>query len=308
MGSPCAGVGQDDARRRPEHQDSRRRHHHGQLDRAPAQRSRTVSGLYFHPRLLGPALAGQQTLGLPPVHDAIGRTGAGDLEAAALLETTGFKGKIKIAFDEWNLRGWHHPGFPGGGAEPDLIARRAENNRNETYTMADAVFSAGLLNACLRHAEDVRMACMAPVVNARGPLFVHPKGIVRRTTFHVLKMYADLLEPNVVAGQVSSEPLQSGGKSVPALDAVVTCSDDRARFAVALVNRHPDLSVNCKLNLSAPPRDGAVKARLLSGDSPDAYNDVDRPGRVVPETREWKLQGGTVEVPPHSVSIVQGSV
>ena len=230
------------------------------------------------------------------------------LEAEALLETTGFKGRIKIAFDEWNLRGWHHPGFPGGGADPALIARRAENDRNETYTMADAVFAAGLLNACLRHADDVQMACMAPVVNARGPLFVHPKGIVRRTTFHVLKMYADLLEPNVLAAQLSSEPLRSGEKSVPVLDAVATSSDDRKRFALALINRHPDQPVDCKLNLSALPRDAAVKVRLLSGDSPDAYNDVDRPGRVVPETREWKLQGGAVQLPPHSVSIVQALV
>jgi alpha-N-arabinofuranosidase len=230
------------------------------------------------------------------------------LQAAALLETTGFKGKIKIAFDEWNLRGWHHPGFPGGGADTALIAQRAENDRNETYTMADAVFSAGLLNACLRHAEDVQMACMAPVVNARGPLFVHPKGIVRRTTFHVLKMYADLLEPNVLAAQVSSEPLKSGEKQVPVLDAVVTSSDDRRRFAVALVNRHPDQPVQCTLNLGAPPRDGAVQVRLLAGDSPDAYNDVGRPDRVAPETRQWKLQGGAVQLPPHSVSILQGPV
>ncbi|MGO9968164.1 MAG: alpha-L-arabinofuranosidase C-terminal domain-containing protein [Bryobacteraceae bacterium] len=230
------------------------------------------------------------------------------LDAIALLEAGGFKGRIKIAFDEWNLRGWHHPGFPGGGAAPDLIARRAENDRNETYTMADAVFSAGLLNACLRHAEDVQMACMAPVVNARGPLFVHPKGIVRRTTFHVLRMYSDLLEPNVLAVRTSSEPLKSGEESVPALDAVVTCSDDRKRFAVALVNRHPDRQIDCKLDLSVMPRDGAVKVRLLAGDSPDAYNDVDRPDRVVPETREWKLRGGAVQLPPHSVSIVQASI
>lgn len=101
-------------------------------------------------------------------------------------------------------------------------------------------------------------------------------------------MYADLLEPNVLAAQVSS--------------------DDRKRFAPALINRHPDLPVDCHLNLSALPRDAAVKVRLLAGDSPDAYNDVDRPGRVVPETREWKLQGGAVQLPPHSVSIVQALV
>jgi len=97
-------------------------------------------------------------------------------------------------------------GVPGGGAEPSLIAQRAENDRNENLYHGGCGFLGGLLNACLRHAEDVQMACMAPVVNARGPLFVHPKGIVRRTTFHVLQMYANLLEPNVLAAKVSSEP------------------------------------------------------------------------------------------------------
>ena len=28
------------------------------------------------------------------------------------MDEAGFRGRIKIAFDEWNLRGWHHPGFP----------------------------------------------------------------------------------------------------------------------------------------------------------------------------------------------------
>src|SRR3954454_1414953 len=120
-------------------------------------------------------------------------------KAVDLLEQNGFGGKIKIAFDEWNLRGWHHPGFPGGGANQlDEIRERDENDMNETYTMADAVFSGCFLNACLRQARHVQMACMAPVVNVRGPLFVHPKGVVKRTTFHVLKMYSDLLESQVV--------------------------------------------------------------------------------------------------------------
>ncbi len=117
--------------------------------------------------------------------------------AIALLEEAGLKDRVKIAYDEWNLRAWRHPGFPGGGPRPELIQKRDENDRNELYTMADAVFTAAFLNACLRYSQHVTMACMAPVVNARGPLFVHPKGLVRRTTFHVLKMYSDLLERNV---------------------------------------------------------------------------------------------------------------
>jgi len=36
---------------------------------------------------------------------------------------TGMRDRIKISFDEWNLRSWHHPGFPRGSVsnhnEPD---------------------------------------------------------------------------------------------------------------------------------------------------------------------------------------------
>lgn len=105
--------------------------------------------------------------------------------------------------------------------------------------MADAVFSASFLHACLGQAKYAQMACMAPVVNVCGPLYVHPGGVVRRTTFHVLRMYSDLLEAQVVPAKVDSPALIVEGNSVKAQDAVVTVSADRKRVAVALINRDP---------------------------------------------------------------------
>lgn len=229
-------------------------------------------------------------------------------KAIELLNQNGFGGRIKIAFDEWNLRGWHHPGFPGGGANNlDEIRERDDNDLNETYTMADAVFSASFLNGCLRHAQHVHMACMAPVVNARGPLFVHPEGVVRRTTFHVLKMYSDLLQPNVVAGNVISDSLHVDQSTVAALDALATCSDDRKQFAVALINRHPELPARWKLDIAPGKRLANVKVTLLAGDSTDAYNDVAHPDRIVPETHELALENALLQLPAHSIAIVQAT-
>ncbi len=228
------------------------------------------------------------------------------VQAVELLNQNGFGDKIKIAFDEWNLRGWHHPGFPGGGANQlGMIQERDENDFNETYTMADAIFTASFLNGCLRQAKYVHMACMAPVVNARGPLFVHPRGVVRRTTFHVMKMYSDLLLPNVLSSQVSSDLLNVDKDTVPVIDAVVTRSDDQKRLAVALINRHPQTAARLKLTLGSPVNPAGARVTILSGDSPDAYNDVARPDRVVPETRTLMLSDGLIELPPHSVAITQ---
>ncbi len=226
-------------------------------------------------------------------------------QAIELLNQTGFADRIKIAFDEWNLRGWHHPGFPGGGANNlDEIRERDESDQNQTYTMADAVFSASFLNGCLRQAKYVQMACMAPVVNVRGPLFVHPTGIVKRTTFHVLKMYSDLLQPNVVPTQVICDQLKIDEKSVPTLDALVTTSNDKKQIAVALINRDPQLPAHWKLNgLTSGP----ANLTILSGDSTDAYNDIAHPNRVLPETRQLTLDNHPIQLPPHSIAILRSS-
>jgi alpha-N-arabinofuranosidase len=149
------------------------------------------------------------------------------------------------------------------------------------------------------------MACMAPVVNVRGPLFVHPKGFVKRTTFHVLKMYSNPLLPNVVSGKIGTEPMRIGAT----LDAVATCSDDRRKLAIATVNRHDPMPAQWKLSL-CQLNSAKATMTLLSGDSPDAYNGVANPPRVVPETREIALgdaHGSAVETTPHSVAVLSFS-
>jgi predicted transcriptional regulator len=114
-----------------------------------------------------------------------------------ILEEAGFGGgRIKIAYDEWNLRNWHHPWHGNFRRGFDLEARR-KNDIPSQYTMADALFSACFLNACLRHADIVDIACFSPIVNTRGAIFVHPKGILKRTTYHVFDMYVNMLEDYV---------------------------------------------------------------------------------------------------------------
>ncbi len=229
-----------------------------------------------------------------------------------LLDESGHRGRIKIAFDEWNLRGWHHPGFPRkqvsdarDAAVVELIQARDKNAIASQYTLADALFSASFLNACLRHAEDVDMANIAPIVNTRGPLYVHPQGLVRRTTFHVLAMYGNLLGEKVVPTEMASAPLEHAGQSVPTLDAIATCDAAGQKWRIVLVNRHPSEPLNCGLRLGSQTLDGKYRATLLAGDSPEAYNDIERPNRVAPQIVELSFTGGHAALPPHSVTILE---
>jgi alpha-N-arabinofuranosidase len=170
--------------------------------------------------------------------------------------------------------------------------------------MADALFSASFLNACLRHASDVGMANIAPIVNTRGPLYVHKSGLVKRTTFHVLSLYANKLESRVAASSLTSPSLQSGERSVPTIDGIATVNPAGSRWTVVLINRDPDKTLSVQLNIQGANLDGVTQAIVLDGDSPEAYNDEAHPNRVVPRTVKLTLKHGNVELPPHSLSLV----
>lgn len=228
-----------------------------------------------------------------------------------ILDESGYRGKIKIAYDEWNLRSWHHPGFPRMTVQdyndPEvkrLIQAREQNEIATQYTMADALFTASFFNACLRHAEDVGMANIAPIINTRGPLFVHPKGIVKRTHFHSMAMYANHLLPRVGQLSLVTDKLSQGKDSVPVVDAIATTDASGTKWVIALINRHPNQELACGIAFKDRAIDGALDAITLEGDSPEAFNDVDHPHRVVPEKRSLVVRDGSVSLPPHSLTLV----
>ena len=253
-----------------------------------------------------------------PRHDYLTAIGtSADPEAfiasvAGSLKRSG-DARIKIAYDEWNLRAWQHPGFPRNKVDDyeapavrKLVEkRRRQNDQADQYTMADALFAASFLNACLRHSDTVTMANIAPLVNTRGPIFAHAKGIVKRPHYHTLWMYANLLQDHVVDAKVTSATL--AGTPVDAVDAIVTVSESGRQHAVALINRHPEESVTCTLKMSGAPLDGACQATLLTADSTSTYNSIEHSDRVAPRNLDLVFTQGAVTLPAHSLAIVEFS-
>ncbi len=146
------------------------------------------------------------------------------------------------------------------------------------------------------------MANIAPAVNARGPLFVHPQGIVKRTTFHVMRMYAQLLHRDIVATVVNSSELTHAGKTVATVDVIV--SADETGKTLVIMNRHPSLDATCQLSIEGANLDGVLEAEVLSGSSPDDFNSIEHPHAVTPYKTRIRAENGAISVPPHSISFI----
>ncbi len=236
----------------------------------------------------------------------------------AYLTALGLEKKIKIAYDEWNLRGWYHPNFidtwnrQAYRSEDEafyrdkVLGERNKNDINSLYTMADAVFSASFLNTCLRNCDLVKMACFSPAVNTRGAIFTHPDGIVLRPQYFVFDLYANLLKNTVLDCWTEDVPVISGRvggreKTVDAVDIAVTQGD--GQYAVAAVNKNPAAEETAELVfLDGAPRE--MRIHTLNGPSPDAYNDIDRT-EVGIASASWTAFDGTLTLPAHSVSVIE---
>ncbi len=217
-------------------------------------------------------------------------------------------GKVGIAFDEWNLRCWYHPPVGKDQYKRDVVidyAGRRKNDIASTYTMADAIFTACFLNMCLRHSDVVKMANFSPSVNTRGMVFVHDKGIVKRTSYHVFWMYTHLLEANVVPISLDCGNLTCGKVRVPVLDAILTESDDGKRRVLVVANKSPDKTVTLDVSsIAARSASAPYQATILSGASTDDYNDIGSEDRIVPVKTSLTVKDGKVVLAPHSVSAI----
>ena len=229
-----------------------------------------------------------------------------------ILGSLGYLGKIRIAFDEWNLRGWCHPNFMGfGDADHALMDR---NDINSNYNMADAVFTACFLNSCLRHSDVVGMANFSPVVNTVGAIFTHEDGLVLRPTYHVFDLFTNHTYEEVLQSALLSPSFEvtlddGSSKSVPHVDAVVTRDGASGNIGISLVNLHPSEALDCRIRGLLGDVNGTttLSARTLTGDSVEAYNDVDQPDAVRIKQRELtaaNLGDLTIECPPHSVTVL----
>ncbi len=231
-----------------------------------------------------------------------------------LLTALGLQNKIKIAFDEWNLRGWYHPNMHTqkmGVTKEEYLLPRDKNDINSSYTMADAVFSACFLNELNRNCDIVGMANFAPVVNTRGCIYTYPGGIVKRTTYHVFDLYVNRMQDTVVDAYCENMPKavfkskDQRDVAVDQVDVVATTGGDKSTVTISAVNKSASALAEMEVEVDRAPIK-AYRVHTLAGSSCDSFNDVDHQGAVIHSTGWMEVASPRpLALIPHSVNIVE---
>ena len=207
---------------------------------------------------------------------------------------------IKIAYDEWNLRAWYHPNImeTAQGLSPEeYLIPRDENDINEQYTMADAVFSACFLNMCIRNSGIVGMAAFSPAVNTRGMIYTYREGLVLRPVYHVFRLYNLMLDRHIDTW------VQEGADDM--LDVAATSDENSSRISIAVVNKDPDRERQICIGMNR--KYSRAQLHTVNGTDADSCNTVGK-SEVGIHTKEIQSapdnQMVTTVLEPHSVNVI----
>jgi alpha-N-arabinofuranosidase len=228
-----------------------------------------------------------------------------------LLAAMGLQKRIRIAFDEWNLRGWHHPRVDTGLEPEEYITPRDLNDDNRCYTMADAVFTACFLNMANRNCDIVGMANFAPVVNTRGCIYTHKDGIVLRPAYHVFDLYVNNLGETVLDTYTSDDPVlevrdKAGNRAeTGALDTIATLNAEGG-IVIAAVNKDAANPREFRVVWPGGSIPSGYCIHTLTGTGTESCNDIDHTGAAPepPRAAAYKPED-TIRLLPHSVNIIR---
>ena len=180
--------------------------------------------------------------------------------------------KIYIAFDEWNV--WYR-------ARGD--SQRGRRILEEHYNLEDALVVAGFLNSLVNHADVVKIANLAQLVNVIAPIFTNDKGLFLQTIYYPLQLFSRNVKGNSLELLVESPTYKSRRfDTVPYIDA--SASLDGNSLVLNVVNRHQDQPMEVAIGLEDKDFSGAVSVSEVNGPDIKAENDFGKT-LVARETR-----------------------
>jgi alpha-L-arabinofuranosidase len=206
------------------------------------------------------------------------------------------KHRAYLCFDEWNV--WYK------NMQMDGEGRAAPHLLEEVYNLEDALVVAGFLNSFIRHADVVKIANIAQIVNVIAPVLTRDDKLLIQSIFYPFEIYSRRRDG------VSLRPAVEGPAYEGATNGRVHVVDTSAILAgdelhLFAVNRSPDQPALARVEVADRNIATLVGGDLLTGPGPKAANSFEQPDLVKPQPLEGvRIAAGRAEVEMPPLSLV----
>lgn len=145
--------------------------------------------------------------------------------------------RVSLVVDEWGA--WYNP---TPGSNPGFLQQQ--------NTLRDALLAGNILNIFHKHADRVKIANIAQMVNVlQAIIFTDGDKMLLTPTYYVFDMYKVHQDATLIPVEVQSPDYTMDGKSIKAVS-VSASKDKNGAVHVSFVNIDPknDIEVSCDLN------------------------------------------------------------
>jgi alpha-N-arabinofuranosidase len=215
--------------------------------------------------------------------------------------------RLAISVDEWNV--WYLSRMPEGLPKDIDKWPLAPALSEEAYPVADGVVVGNLLMSLLRHADRVRSASLAQIVNVIAPIAAELGGPAwRKSTFYPFAITARLAR-GVALETAIQAPTYDTAEHGAALvvDAAASFDEVAGTAALFLVNRSLDSEAQVSVDLGTLGLRSVAEALTLADEDPHAANTANEPDRIRPRANDSvRLADGALSItlPPVSWSAI----
>jgi len=194
--------------------------------------------------------------------------------------------------DEWGA--WYAPLL---GTNPGFLVQQ--------NSLRDAVLAALNLNIFARHADRVRMANIAQMINVlQAMIMTNKEKMVLTPTYYVYKMYLPFQDATFVPVTFDAGAYKHGDISLPRVD-VIAAKDTAGNFWLALTNIDPNQPAEIEVSLNGITAKSAA-GEALSAPKVDSVNTFEEPKAVEPKPFSAKAADGklVLTLEPKSVTVI----
>ncbi|ADQ18175.1 alpha-L-arabinofuranosidase domain protein [Leadbetterella byssophila DSM 17132] len=200
--------------------------------------------------------------------------------------------KVALIVDEWG--GWYEV---EPGTNPGFLYQQ--------NTMRDAMIAGMTLNIFNNHADRVRGANLAQMVNVlQAVILTEGEKMILTPTYHVMKMYNVHQDATLLPIQLETQNYKFEGKSIPAVSA--SASKNESGINISLTNIDYTKSHEVTISLRGE-NVSKVSGQILTSGSIQDYNTFEQPEKIkVKEFTGAKLNNGVLKltIPAHSVIVL----
>lgn len=210
---------------------------------------------------------------------------------SAIMDKYDPQKRVALVVDEWGAWYAKLPGSPEGFLM-------------QQNSLRDGVLAALNINIFARHADRVRMANIAQMINVLQAMILTEKEKMLLTpTYHVFRMYVPFQDATFVPVSFDAGTYAQGDIRLPRADAIAA-RDKAGKLWVAVTNLDPEKPLELDVNLPGVTAKGAT-GETLTAPKVDSVNTFAAPDTVAPKAANLRLQAGKLMLaaPAKSVSV-----